>query len=170
MKYITGKSEPRKWTAAEKRLIEEAILLEQVPQDTNIYHKIALFLKKATGVDYVTIGLKVKEDNKLIRTLAFYKKGKVLENLTYNTNHTPCEHVLGRNFIYFPANLQELFPLDTYLQQINVHSYMAVPLTDEDDETIGLISLMHTGKFARPELAEHLLFMMARLLEENLVY
>jgi len=42
-----------------------------------------------------------------------------------------------------------------------------VALNDREDNTIGLLSLLYKEKIARPELAEHLLFMMASLLEEN---
>jgi len=45
---------------------------------------------------------------------------------------------------------------------------MAVAVNDQEDNTIGLISLMHKEQIPYPELAEHLLFMMTSLLEEIL--
>ena len=168
MKYFTRQWEQREWTEEEKKYIEDAVLFVQDPPQTNLYRDIAFFLNKATGADYVTIGKTVAPDKKFVQTLAFTHKQTELDNLIYNTLHTPCEYVLGHSFIYYPENLQTLFPLDDYLRVIDVHSYMAVSLSDQDDNTIGILSLMHQEKLPRPELAEHLLFMMASLLEENL--
>jgi len=168
MKYFTGQRKLREWTDEERKYIEDAVLLIQHPPKTNIYSQIAFFLNIATGADYVTIGQIVTADKKNVRTLALTQGQNELDNLTYNTLNAPCEHVLGHNFVYYPEKLQELFPLDDYLRVINVHSYMAVALNDREDNTIGLLSLMHKEKLAHPELAEHLLFMMASLLEENL--
>ena len=168
MKYFTGLWKLREWTDEEGKYIEEAVLLVQHPPKTNLYSSIALFLNKTTQADYVIIGKTLAEDKKLVRTLAMTHGQNVQENLTYNTANAACEHVLGHNFVYFPEKLQELFPLDDFLRDVDVHGYMAVALNDREDNTIGLLSLLYKGKIARPELAEHLLFMMASLLEEEL--
>jgi len=169
MKYFTGQRKLREWTGEERKYIEKAVLLIQHPPQINLYRDIAFFLNKATGADYVTIGKTVTVDQKTVRTLAFTYKQSELDNLVYDTRHAPCEYVLGHNFHYYPEKLQELFPLDDSLRTINVHSYMAVALNDQENNTIGVLSLMHKEKLAHPEMSEHLLFMLAALLEENVL-
>jgi len=169
MKYFTGQRKLREWTEEERKYIEEAVLLIQHPPQLNLYQNIAFFLNKATSADYVTIGKTVTVDQKTVRTLAFTYKQSELDNLVYDTRHTPCEYVLGHNFLYYPEKLQELFPLDDSLRIKNVHSYMAVALNEQENNTIGVLSLMHIEKLAHPEMSEHLLFMLAALLEENVL-
>lgn len=168
MKYLlTSRLNPN-WSAEELTVIDEAVTLVQNPPTEDTYSKIAVFLHRATGASYVAIGQTTTDDKKFISTLAFTYQQQVLDNITYCTVGAPCENVLGQNFCYYPDGIQEIFPTDTALREMQVHSYMGMPLNDGEDNTIGLLSLLHNQPIANPELAEHLLFIMASLLEEEL--
>jgi hypothetical protein len=168
MKYLLGQRSIPDWSINDQLVIEEAIAFVQQPPNQNIYVQAALFLHRVTGADYICVGQTVTEDKKNVKTLAFTYRGQVLDNITYCTIGTPCENVLGQNFCYFPDGIQELFPTDIALLEMQVHSYMGMPLNDREDNTIGLLSMLHSKPIADPVLAEHLLFIIASLLEEGL--
>ena len=168
MKYLISQRVKSTWSATEEQAISEAMAFVQNPPTEDLYAKIALFLYRVIGVDYVTVGQTVTEDKKYITTLAFSYKDQLLDNITYCTIGAPCDNVLGHNFCHYPDGIQEMFPTDEALRTMEVHSYMGMPLNDLEDNTMGLLSLLHSQSIPNPELAEHLLFILASLLEEKL--
>jgi hypothetical protein len=168
MKYLLSQRTVLKWSEADLKTIEAAMDFVQNPPTAGFFPALALLLHQATGAEMVTAGWTVTEDKKYVQTLGFTQGATVLDNITYCTVGAPCENVLGHNFCYYPENIQGLFPEDEFLKVLDLHCYMGLPLNDRDDNTIGLLSLLHRQDLANPALAEHLLFVLAAVAEENL--
>jgi diguanylate cyclase (GGDEF)-like protein/PAS domain S-box-containing protein len=79
------------------------------------------------------------------RVIAFWTGTGWEEPFEYAIKGTPCEQVVGREFQYFPANVQSRFPDDVWLREHGVVSYMAVPLVDSAGHTLGHMGVMHDG-------------------------
>ena len=65
------------------------------------------------------------------------------ENFDYDTTGTPCEHVFENTISYYPANLQKIFPDDTWVKEKGIESYLAIPVYDPGGNPIGHLGVMH---------------------------
>ena len=67
------------------------------------------------------------DDNTKADTLALSSDGKIIENISYPLQGTPCEHVANAETIIHPNNIQQLFPNDHLLVEMEAVSYAGVP-------------------------------------------
>ncbi|WP_198264696.1 hybrid sensor histidine kinase/response regulator [sulfur-oxidizing endosymbiont of Gigantopelta aegis] len=114
-----------------------------------IHHLANIFTSK-----YIFIGLLNKDDNELVETLVVSVHGKIVDNIRYNLNKTPCEHVIKSicpSIQAFPENLQQLFPDDEMIIEMNAQSYVGVPLVDSYNKPIGLISILDSKPMENTE-------------------
>lgn len=80
-----------------------------------------------------------------VRTLAFWDGRSFLENFEYDLPHTPCERVLAGEICLFPENVQDKFPHHrSELAQLNVESYLAIPVKDRAGRVLGHLAVMDT--------------------------
>jgi diguanylate cyclase (GGDEF)-like protein/PAS domain S-box-containing protein len=111
---------------------------------------LARYLGRLLEVDYVIID-KLAADPGYAETIAIYAKGEVLSNMQYSLKHTPCENVMAGGLCCYPADVQQRFPEDTLLMDMQAESYIGLPLWDSAGKVIGLIAVMD-GKPMRDEL------------------
>ena len=96
-------------------------------------------------VKYTFIGVIDEQNPDMIKTLALCIQNEIVDNVSYEIAHTPCEHVLDegyKNICTYPCNIQQLFPDDPLLQGMEVQSYIGAPLIDMNGKPVGLISVM----------------------------
>lgn len=116
------------------------------------FRAMARFIAKNTGVSYVLVGYPIQGDLNRIRTAVLYAGGKFVEKYEYDLYGTPCENVIGRNCCYYPTNIQNLFPEDKELENLNIDSYLGLPVFGSDEKPCGLLVVMdsqiirHAGK------------------------
>lgn len=77
-----------------------------------------------------------------VQTIAVSAGGEIVNNFLYDLKGTPCGNVSGQSSCYYPAGIQELFPLDAMLREMDVHSYMGAPLVDLAGKPLGLIAVL----------------------------
>jgi PAS domain S-box-containing protein len=119
--------------------------LEQTNKETldhEFFKKIAKFLGELFNVSYVLIDKYSIKTPSITETVAIYNKGGFSPNMKYELAHTPCENVIDKNLCVYPKNIQKLFPKDGLLTQMNVESYMGIPLWSSNNEPIGLIAIL----------------------------
>ncbi|TAN70749.1 MAG: EAL domain-containing protein [Methylobacter sp.] len=112
---------------------------------------LARYLGRLLGVDYVIID-KLAADPSYAETVAIYAKGEALPNMQYRLEDTPCENVIAGGLCCYSANVQQQFPKDSLLADMQVESYIGLPLWDSTGKVIGLIAVMD-GKPIHNELA-----------------
>jgi PAS domain S-box-containing protein len=77
------------------------------------------------------------------QTLAFWTQDKFSDNFSYDLAGTPCANILDTNSrCFYPCNVQQLFPDDPYLPQLNIQSYWGMPLRSSTGRVIGILSVM----------------------------
>lgn len=102
----------------------------------DIFESLAKGIAEAVPIPYVIIGEYKKEEEKILAK-AFWAKDH-LRKSSYKVEDTPCKLIFEhRAPIFFPNNIQHLFPKDTFLQDKSLHSYYGLPLFNSADEIIG---------------------------------
>jgi len=79
-----------------------------------------------------------------VRTVALWGRGSWLDNVEYDLEGTPCEEVLRGSLSLHPDCVQERFPRDTMLTEIQARSYLGVPLRAANGDTLGHLAVLDT--------------------------
>ncbi len=130
-------------------------------EGSNFFHLLATRLGELCQASYCVI---VKFDERRPRigsTLAFVCRDTILENTDYDVRGTPCEAVHTGEFCHYESDIQRRFPEDAMLGELDLESYMGLPLLANDGRVLGLISLLHEKCIPDAGLAESLLRIVA---------
>jgi PAS domain S-box-containing protein len=125
--------------------------------DKFLFQALAEYLTKTLGVEFAFIGELISSDPERIRTIAGFGDGQVIESFEYGLANTPCENVVGKQLCIYPNQVQQQFPLDPFLNQIQAESYMGVPLFNSAGETLGLIAVLGHQPLQDTELMAEIL-------------
>ncbi len=104
--------------------------------------------------DYALIGLLNKSNEKMVNTLAVYANGKIVDNIEYPLEDTPCSNVINENTCVYERNVQQQFPKDKMLKEMNVEGYIGKALRNSRGEPLGILivldhkPLQHTKQMA----------------------
>jgi urea transport system substrate-binding protein len=121
------------------------------------FHLLVQYLAKALGVEYTFVGELLEPGHQRVRTIAICADGQTLENFDYDLEHTPCENVVQRGLCVYPHSLQEQFPLDLWLQEMGIESYLGTPLLDSTGRAVGLISVLGRSPIKDTTLMEKIM-------------
>jgi PAS domain S-box-containing protein len=92
------------------------------------------------GMDYVLIGKCL--DGGKVRTNGLYAKGRLVNDIEYETRGAPCPNVAGKSLCQQADKLQELFPNDKLLAEMGVQSFLGIPLTDSAGKALGILAVL----------------------------
>jgi len=118
------------------------------------FKQMALQLATSLEADYAFIGELDKDKINTINTLAFIKKGKIVENISYRLENSPCENVVGKAPCFHPSNVAHLFPQDAFLSKNCIEAYLGIPLFNSKKEPIGLVACMFKQSVKSPQLVQ----------------
>jgi diguanylate cyclase (GGDEF)-like protein/PAS domain S-box-containing protein len=104
-----------------------------------IVKQVALSL----NVRYALIGVLDSADEGYVNTLAVWDTDHFCDNVQYALTDTPCENIVTGGSCIILDGLQEQYPDDSMLVDMNAQGYFGVPLKDKADNTIGLLTLLH---------------------------
>ncbi|WP_246207182.1 bifunctional diguanylate cyclase/phosphodiesterase [Methylocystis heyeri] len=144
---------------ARKRM-ENTLRFIADPGEPNFLAALARHIGEALGVAYVVIDL-LSANSGVAETIAFYAKGDIAPNVSYELAGTPCEGVAAKRTCCYPSGVQELFPKDRLLVEMGVESYAGAPLWDSTGKPLGLIAVMDTSPLADPAAATQILQLVA---------
>src|SRR4051794_5174642 len=85
-----------------------------------------------------------------VRTLAYWGRGRIQENLEFELAGTPCEDVVRGGLCHHPQEVRERFPGDRLLVDLGIESYLGVPLLDGEGRVLGHLAVFDE----RPMAAE----------------
>jgi signal transduction histidine kinase len=111
------------------------------------FRSLARSLASALGAKFAMVG-ELTEDLQSVQTIALCANGQMIGNIVYPLQGTPCEGVVNRKACYYPSGVQELFPQDQMLHDLDVHSYLGAPLIGSDGRILGLITVLHERPMA----------------------
>ena len=138
---------------AKNKAFEERILQEfsdsfsSYKTGQDFFNSLVMELSRKTEMDYVLLGEVVQGDEgKFVRCFSVAAKGKLEKNFEYLINNGPCQKILkGTPYMQTHA-VQELFPENQLLLDLNADGYIGYPLFNHNKKCIGLISVMHQTK------------------------
>ncbi|NJP08197.1 MAG: PAS domain S-box protein [Leptolyngbyaceae cyanobacterium RU_5_1] len=122
-------------------------------------------LANAMQVRFAFIAELVDGDRDRARLLALWTGTDYSETFEYETQGTPCEHVVGRELAIFPSNVQACFPDDLWLKEAGIESYLAIPLFSATGAALGHLGVMHNQPL-RPEISTEPILKILRLVLE----
>lgn len=134
----------QKIRTAERR---EDILLHEVMNDTNQVTGFGFFEALVTSLgnfylpEYVMIG-QYNETTQMIDTVAVWNKGQMVANFSYPLKASPCEKVVGKKICYYPKNVTHLFPKDQLLVDLEMSSYLGVPIFGYNNSPDGVLVIL----------------------------
>ena len=76
-----------------------------------------------------------------VRTLAYWGKGQIRENIEFDLAGTPCEDVVRGGLCHHPYGVRERFPRDQALVDMGIESYLGVPLLDGEGSVLGHLAV-----------------------------
>lgn len=118
-------------------------------------------LARVAGADYAFIGQFTSETREIVRTVAVYADGDTIDNLEFELKNTPCEVVVKNGYQRYPHSVLELFPLDHLAIQLDVDSYVGVPLIDSSATVLGPLAVFSRKPLHNLSLIETALHMFA---------
>src|SRR5262245_12693863 len=77
------------------------------------------------------------------RTLAFWFRDHIADNIEWDVIGTPCEDVVRGNLCHHPAGVSQRFPDDRLLVDWGIESYLGVPLCDARGRHLGHLAVFH---------------------------
>lgn len=98
-------------------------------------------LSKTVGAKYAFLGQKT--DTNSIQILSIFENGKSAIPFEYNLKDTPCQNVVDKEFCFYQNDVAKQFPEYELLSEMNISSYMGVPVFTPNAESFGLIVLMN---------------------------
>ncbi len=148
--YLTQLNEQ---LTAKNKAFEERILQEfsdsfsSYKTGQEFFDSLVTELSQKTEMDYVLLGEVVHgDDGKSVKCFSVAAKGKLEKNFEYKINNGPCHKILkGTPYMQTHA-VQELFPENQLLSDLNAAGYIGYPLFNHNKKCIGLISVMHQTK------------------------
>jgi len=127
------------------------------------YQQMVTHLAKLFGADYAFIGLLDEDNPEIINTLSVFAHGSIAENMSWSLPGTPCAKVIGKGTCCHPRDVQQLYPDDQLLTDMDVDSFIGVPLFGSDNRPIGLIEILDSKPMElQQQLAEILEIFAAR--------
>lgn len=75
------------------------------------------------------------------RTIAFWARDRIAENIQWTLAGTPCEEVVHGTLCHHPSGVRRLFPDDRLLVELGIESYLGVPLRDPQGTVLGHVAV-----------------------------
>src|ERR1700722_16073693 len=104
------------------------------------FESLVRHLARAIDVSYAFVA-EFAGGNERVRTLAYWGKGELRENVEFELAGTPCEDVVRGGLCHHPLGVHEKFPLDRDLKELGIESYLGVPLLDGQGNVLGHLAV-----------------------------
>lgn len=114
------------------------------PSDS-FFPELAACLARILRVDYVIVACIDPSDSKIAHTLGIWSRGRLLDNFSYPLTGSPCERVIRNEPCHYPEKVCDTFPNDDLLADLDVESYLGMPIIDRSGETLGLVSVLDSA-------------------------
>jgi len=84
------------------------------------------------------------------RTLAFWFRDRMTDNIEWDVTGTPCEDVVRGSLCHHPSKVRVRFPDDKLLVDWGIESYLGVPLRNAKGEHLGHLAVFDEQPLSAP--------------------
>jgi PAS domain S-box-containing protein len=123
-------------------LVLRLITEEAAATGVDFFQLLARRLARSVQARYAFVAECTTADRTQVRTLAFWRDEKFVDNVSYPLRGTPCEGVVGGSICSYPERVQTLFPEDKDLVTLGAEGYVGVPLRDVTGAVLGHMAVM----------------------------
>ena len=106
------------------------------------FQQLVINLAELFNVNHAYIASANNTESDQLQTLVLYEYGNIVHNISFAIENTPCAEVIGKKAQVYPKQIQQLFPHDNKLKEMNAESFIGVPLIDSKDKPLGLIAAL----------------------------
>jgi len=101
-------------------------------------------------VQYLAVSLNVKasfvaefnSERTKVFTLAVWVGEQLVPNFEFDIEGTPCKQILTGAIQHFADNIQQTFPSNALLKDLDARSYLAIPLTNDGGIVVGHLAVI----------------------------
>jgi PAS domain S-box-containing protein len=104
------------------------------------FRSLVQHLSRAIDVRYAFIA-EFAGVNTRVRTLAYWARDRIVANVEYDLDGTPCQEVVKGNLCHHPTGVKDLFTRDRPLVELGIESYLGVPLLDPAGNHLGHLAV-----------------------------
>jgi formate hydrogenlyase transcriptional activator len=104
------------------------------------FQSLVRHLASAINVHYAFVA-EFAQVNTRVRTLAYWSRDHIHENIEFDLAGTPCEDVVRGSLCHHPVGVKDKFPQDAALAEMGIESYLGVPLCDSDGQVLGHLAV-----------------------------
>lgn len=108
----------------------------------NFFASLVRHLASALKARYAFITECREPVKKTARTLAFWMDDRLVENVSFDVTDTPCLKVLQGETCFYEKDIQQLFPLDLPLVDMQAQGYVGIPCIDSSNHVIGHLAVL----------------------------
>jgi len=126
----------------------------------DFFSTLTEMLSKAFGVTLVMIA-KIDQHAGTAEAVHTWHNSHAGEKFSFDLFTSPSYNVLKGYTTFYPSNLQEMFPDDLLVRQLNLVSYMGTPVYDSLGNVIGLVILMDEKPMQEVPNSRYILTLMA---------
>jgi formate hydrogenlyase transcriptional activator len=129
--------------AAASNLLRSLVEGTSAATGDDFFRSLARHAAEAMGAQYAFVAETLNPDES--RSLAYWEGTDFGAGFSYRFPGTPCQRVAAGYVCATKTRLQQLFPEDVWLQQINVDSYVGVPMRNAAGAVLGHLAVLHTA-------------------------
>lgn len=129
-----------------KRLKAENTLRSIATKFSSVYgisffEKVCKHLCDTLDIEYAFVG-EINNYSNNVNVKSIVKNDATLESFSFQLKETPSDIARHNKISSFPSNIQHLFPNDSLLVELNVESYVGIPLKNSLGDVMGIMVLM----------------------------
>jgi len=110
-------------------------------------------------VQYLAVSLGVKAsfvaefnaERSKVLTIAVWVGDQHVPNFVFDIEGTPCNQILSGAIQHFADDVQQTFPTDSLLKELDARSYLAIPLMDDAGVVVGHLAVIDDEPLAADE-------------------
>src|SRR5262249_31618536 len=98
-----------------------------------------------------------EKNPELVRIVTIFAGDKFWEEFEHEVANTPCQQALASGRCSYADNVQSAFPLDPWLSQMGIQSYLGVALVGSTGQPLGVLCVMNRTALKNANSAETIL-------------
>lgn len=121
------------------------------------FRSLVRHMAGAVGMRYAFVAEIRRENPTHAFTLAVWDSHDFIPNVEYPLNGSPCENAIHKGMAYHPSGVRQIYPQDKVLRDLQIESYLGMPLRDSGGNVIGILAVMSDRSGLQEEPARSLL-------------
>lgn len=123
----------------------------------DFFISLVTYLGRTLCIDYAFIGQLIGGERGRIKSIAFYADGEIIDNFEYDLADTPCAAVIHHRICSIASGIQQMYPKDQLLKDMEIEGYAGTPLLDSEGRVLGIMVVLNRQPLADQEMVESVL-------------